>query len=377
MHRTKRMTVAFAATMAVLSLTAPASQAQICGDSDNSGDITEADGINTLRAAANVASPCTNALCDTNGDGVINDVDSVNVLRAAEGLGTTLECVSAEINEVISEVETGEGDPPAELRVGAAPIPGPGAVDTIGAIEGSTTIVPGSANTIKVPYDASAQSAQAAQALGVDPQELDLKMIIAINDDEQFLQGFFEIPLETLIGEISLTTFFPQGLGDGTFLFCPATQLGGILSNYGVLEQTPAQVAMGDLQVSLSFSPPDVDVDLALSEPAGGEQISFGNFMSVTGGMLDLDSVCSDEIGSENITYPDGSEPLAGQYMGHVTYFSNCATPVPADWTVVINLNGGAANGGTSLTRTGTFSPSQTGPMFTQSIPFTFTPTQP
>ena len=277
MHRTNRMTVAFVAAMAVMCLTAPAAQAQVCGDSDGNGEVTEADGINTLRAAANVTSPCTNARCDTNGDGVIDDVDGVNVLRAAAGLDATLECVSAEINDVVSEVETGEGQPPAALRVGAAPIPGAGAVDTIGAIEGSTTVVPGSSNTIKVPYDATAQTAQMAQALGVDPQQLDLKMIIAINDTDQFLQGFFEIPLDTLVGEISLTTFFPQGLGGGTFLFCPATLLGGVLSNYGALEQTPAQVSAGDLQVSLSFSPPGVDVDLALSEPAGGERISFGN----------------------------------------------------------------------------------------------------
>jgi len=368
MHRIKRMTVAFVAAMAVLLLTAPGSQAQTCGDSDNSGDVTEADGINTLRAAANVASPCSNATCDTNGDGVINDVDAVNVLRAAEGLSAALDCVSAEINEVVSEVETGEGEPPAELRVGAAPIPGPGAADTIGNIEGSTTVVPGSANTIKVPYDASAQAAQLAQSLGADPQTLDLKMIIAINDSEQFLQGFFEIPLDTLIGEITLTTFFPQGLGEGTFLFCPATLFGGVLSNYGVLEQTPAEVLMGDLQVSLSFTPSNVDVDLALWEPPGGEEISFQNFMSVTGGMLNLDSVCSDEIGNENITYPDGSEPLAGEYMAHVTYFSNCSTQSPVDWTVVINTNG------STQTFNGSFAASETGPMFTRDLTFTFAP---
>lgn len=377
MHRTKLTTVAFVAAIATLSLTAPQTHAQPCGDPDNSADITEADGVNALRAAANVSSPCSNATCDINGDGVINDVDGVNMLRAAMGLSATLDCVSAEVNEIVSEVETGDDDPPAQLRVGAAPIPGAGAVDTIGAIEGNTTVVPGSSNTMKVPYDATAQAAQAAHAAGVDLQELDLKMIIAINDMDGvpagFLKGFFEIPLDTLIGEVTLTTFFPQGLGERTFLFCPATRFGTVLSNYGALSQEPVSVSMGQLQVSLSFTPHDVDVDLALVEPAPGEKIYYDNLVSsVTGGMLDLDSgyPCgTNAFGNENITYPaQESEPLPGQYVAQVMYAPGCDPQSTVDWTVVINTNG------STQTVTGSFLPTETGPGFERDIPFTFTP---
>ena len=63
-----------------------------CGDADGNGSITVTDGVQTLRAAAGLSSPCTPARCDVNGSGDVTVTDGVQVLRAAAGLPTTLAC---------------------------------------------------------------------------------------------------------------------------------------------------------------------------------------------------------------------------------------------------------------------------------------------
>jgi hypothetical protein len=57
-----------------------------CGDADGSGAVTVTDGVQTLRAAAGLSSPCTLATCDVNGSGAITVTDGVAVLRGAAGL---------------------------------------------------------------------------------------------------------------------------------------------------------------------------------------------------------------------------------------------------------------------------------------------------
>jgi hypothetical protein len=57
-----------------------------CGDADGSGSVTVTDGVQTLRAAAGLSSPCTLGRCDVNGSGTITVTDGVQVLRGAAGL---------------------------------------------------------------------------------------------------------------------------------------------------------------------------------------------------------------------------------------------------------------------------------------------------
>ena len=64
----------------------------VCGDADGSGSVTVTDGVQTLRAAAGLESPCTLATCDVNGSGTITVTDGVQVLRDAAGLPTTPAC---------------------------------------------------------------------------------------------------------------------------------------------------------------------------------------------------------------------------------------------------------------------------------------------
>jgi hypothetical protein len=64
----------------------------ICGDADGNGDVTVTDGVQTLRAAADLPSTCTLARCDVNGSGSITVSDGVQVLRAAAGLAVEGDC---------------------------------------------------------------------------------------------------------------------------------------------------------------------------------------------------------------------------------------------------------------------------------------------
>jgi hypothetical protein len=64
----------------------------LCGDADLSGTLTVTDGVQTLRAAADLSSSCTPARCDVDGSGTISVTDGVNVLRGAAGLTFTAAC---------------------------------------------------------------------------------------------------------------------------------------------------------------------------------------------------------------------------------------------------------------------------------------------
>jgi hypothetical protein len=65
---------------------------QICGDADQSGAITVTDGVQILRAAAELSSSCTLQRCDLDHSGAITVTDGVNVLRGAAGLPFTSQC---------------------------------------------------------------------------------------------------------------------------------------------------------------------------------------------------------------------------------------------------------------------------------------------
>ncbi len=64
----------------------------LCGDADANGSVTVTDGVQTLRAAADLPSPCTLARCDMDGNGTLSVSDGVHVLRGAAGLTFTADC---------------------------------------------------------------------------------------------------------------------------------------------------------------------------------------------------------------------------------------------------------------------------------------------
>ena len=74
---------------------APLAALTVCGDADGNGDVTVTDGVQVLRAAAELPSSCTPAVCDVDGDGSVGVTDGVNVLREAAGLSAPDACSGA------------------------------------------------------------------------------------------------------------------------------------------------------------------------------------------------------------------------------------------------------------------------------------------
>jgi hypothetical protein len=73
----------------------PAARAQECGDADGNGSVTVTDGVQTLRAAAELPSSCTVGICDMDGNGSVTVTDGVSVLRKAAELPASEECGGA------------------------------------------------------------------------------------------------------------------------------------------------------------------------------------------------------------------------------------------------------------------------------------------
>jgi hypothetical protein len=87
-----RGAVRSATVVAVLLVAAAAgplvSEAQSLCDPNGDGVISISDGVQVLRAAAQLPSLCNLDACDANGDGAITVGDGVNVLRAAASLAS-------------------------------------------------------------------------------------------------------------------------------------------------------------------------------------------------------------------------------------------------------------------------------------------------
>ena len=113
-----------------------------------------------------------------------------------------------------------------------------------------------------------------------------------------------------------------------------AAAAGGV-GNYGSEFVQVLNVGTGILQVSVSWNS-NADVDLYVVEPAGGEEIYYGDQQSSAGGSLDLDSnaACAgDNIRNENITYPNSA--LRGTYTVRVNLWADCGA-ASTDYVVTV-----------------------------------------
>jgi hypothetical protein len=107
--------IAFTAAAAlVLALAATPVSAQIfplCGDVDDNDSVTVSDGVQVLRAAAELPSDCTLEICDVDQDGTIGLPDGVNILRKAAALPITDNCIpdegtiNAQVGHLVRNVE--------------------------------------------------------------------------------------------------------------------------------------------------------------------------------------------------------------------------------------------------------------------------------
>ncbi len=227
-----RMVVLALVGVAVLAVGRPVA-AQVCGDADGDGTLTDIDAVGVLRAAATLPSSCTDAVCDLDGDGVVTDVDGARALRAAAELPVELACPST-IRRIVTGVMTTDGEP-GVYHVGGAPLPGGDAPSTVTNVSGSMQITPGGTTMVTVDYDTENPSAAAAT------DGNDLRLVIAIADPQvNLVDGFYEIPITAPAGQLTLDVSYAQDLALPSFIFCPATQTQGVLSNYGMLPQSAA-----------------------------------------------------------------------------------------------------------------------------------------
>ena len=101
------------------------------------------------------------------------------------------------------------------------------------------------------------------------------------------------------------------------------------------------EAGVGDIQISLRWASSE-DLDLHVIDPRG-EEISFANPKSLTGGRLEAEAngSCSlaTDAPAETVFWPDGAA-LAGQYRIAVEYYGACGAGDPQPFEVAIWLHG-------------------------------------
>lgn len=116
----------------------------------------------------------------------------------------------------------------------------------------------------------------------------------------------------------------------------------GRVGEYEQLEVELVHSGEGDVKITLSFDRVH-DLDLHVIEP-NGEEISYQNNASRTGGELDLDSgerCMPSAANSENIFWPPGGAP-SGEYRVSVHNYEHC-TPGEIPFTVRVAHDGSIA----------------------------------
>jgi hypothetical protein len=141
------------------------------------------------------------------------------------------------------------------------------------------------------------------------------------------LPGWWEIilPTGTRDGPLHPMLRFSQSAPVGTFDLRVIGVRGVEPGRPVEHEITVLGVGTGALQISVSWDLPS-DLDLHVVEP-GGEEIYFGNRLSESGGLLDLDSNrnCDiDNVNNENITWPEETPPPPGTYTVRVNLWDSC-----------------------------------------------------
>jgi hypothetical protein len=108
----------------------------------------------------------------------------------------------------------------------------------------------------------------------------------------------------------------------------------------------------GDVQITLRWGD-KADLDLHVIDP-NGEEISYSNPSSTSGGRLDRDANvdCSEATNSpvENIFWPSGEAPN-GSYVVKVVYFNPCGDSDVSDFTVNVLVDGQSSTYSGKLSR--------------------------
>lgn len=220
---------------------------------------------------------------------------------------------AAPVSDVIS-VDEGAfqvGDAPAETA--------PGSLPSIVSLTGPAAVTNGGSATLHVQLSA--------------PLSAPLFLVSLASDS-----GYHSVPGTDLDGD-GIYDISVQVSGDANqaslVLRVALTDGMGTVGPYSELELEVVQSGTGDVKITLSFDRTH-DLDLRVFEP-NGEEVSWENGDTLTGGKLDLDSGqhCQpSSANAENIFWPPGGAP-SGEYRVTVQNYEHC-TPGELPFTVRI-----------------------------------------
>ena len=249
------------------------------------------------------------------------------------GLFSTEAPVAASIVQIASDSEQGLAvDNPSSLITSAR------ADDAQGIF--FTGLPPAATGNIPVTSPSEAtETIISGGSLSLNIGTLNPFVVLYVSSDTD---GYYRIdlPQETSQASIFLTLSSIQLDGDSALISVQVERLDGSVSDPLIFPVTSRAVGTGELQVSVNWDQP-VDMDLVLQEP-DETVIFFGNEVSPSGGMLDLDSnpgCFIDGVNNENITY-DGASPPSGTYLVFVVLFSACDVLEPINFVVTVRANG-------------------------------------
>ena len=255
------------------------------------------------------------------------------VMESPSGLFSTEAPVAASIVQIASESEQGLAvDNPSSLITSAR------ADDAQGIF--FTGLPPAATGNIPVTSPSEAtETIISGGSLSLNIGTLNPFVVLYVSSDTD---GYYRIdlPQETSQASLFLTLSSIQLDGDSALISVQVERLDGSVSDPLIFPVTSRAVGTGELQVSVNWDQP-VDMDLVLQEP-DETVIFFGNEVSPSGGMLDLDSnpgCFIDGVNNENITY-DGASPPSGTYLVFVVLFSACDVLEPINFVVTVRANG-------------------------------------
>lgn len=232
--------------------------AEICGDADGSGEQPSVtDGVNVLRAAAELTSACTLARCDVDGDDKISVTDGVNVLRAAADLPATVLCGP---DPIIASVRDSQGRFGALTKVPnglVAPSDAPETVTNV-TFAASQNLVSGRVNTLIVSYDVDGTTTPAVDGDG----QLGLIVASALSDGTPS-PNVFDLAVGPTKGSVTLALTLRPDLSFQQFKlrFANARDsqpIGKIKTlDLVILKDIPSECGNGVLDGDEACDPPD------------------------------------------------------------------------------------------------------------------------
>ena len=221
-------------------------------------------------------------------------------MSAAGGTGTALD---EQAEGDVIDVEDGDfqsGEAPASA--GAAALP------AIVTLTGPEAVTNGGTAVLHVELAAPVEAPSFVVQLEGDSG---FHTVVGTDPDGD---GIYDISVQVSAEASRATLVLRVALTDGM----------GSIGEYAQIELVLVQSGTGDVKITLSFDRVH-DLDLYVIEP-NGEEVSYLNDASATGGKLDLDGGALCQSGgalSENIFWPPGGAP-SGEYRVSVHNYEQC-----------------------------------------------------